>query len=593
MSASVGALFVVALLLGACGHEEQTGGGGLFEDRTKAAGITFRTDFLPNEQGERFKVNLYDHGSGIAVADADGDGRDDVYFCNQLGSNALYRNVGGGRFEDVTAAAGPIDLPDRISVSAAFGDYDNDGRPDLYVTTTRGGNALFHNEGGLRFKDVTEEAGVKLVAHSQSATFFDGDGDGDLDLLVSNTAGWTGDEFDRGARYYPGVSNLFALVASPREKNVYYENLGNGRFQDRTGEAGLAGDGWSGDTAVFDYDEDGDLDVALANMFGATRLYRNDGKGRFHDVAKTVLGKVSWGAVGCKAFDADTDGHLDLLLVDMHSDMWTEVTYVPNTEEQRRKYESPLGPVPVKEAKPAFQEFLTRVQVPWGDVVFGNTFFHALGGSKFEEISDRAGLETLWPWGIAAADFDGDGDEDVFLPSGMGWPWVYFPNRMLSNRGDATFEDVTEDAGFDPPPGGRYMEGMYAGREVARSSRCAVTADFDDDGRIDLLVGNFNDRPFLMMNRHAPTSWVGFRLVGTKSTRDAVGAVVRLTVGMKTLTRQVHAAGGYLAQSSQRLHFGLGRATTINRTEITWPDGTKQVIPAVTLGTVHRIEEPR
>src|SRR5229473_908552 len=137
-----------------------------FRDMAQEAGLTFRMAFLPKEQGEKFKINLYDHGCGVAVGDFDGDGFDDIYFVNQLGANALYRNKGDGTFEDVTARAG-VGLGDRICVSATFADFDNDGHQDLFVTSTRGGNVLFRNQGDGTFKDVTKEAGLAYVGHSQ------------------------------------------------------------------------------------------------------------------------------------------------------------------------------------------------------------------------------------------------------------------------------------------------------------------------------------------------------------------------------------------------------------------------------------------
>src|SRR5206468_1072617 len=152
-----------------------------FREEALKAGITFRMSFLPAEQGANFKINLYDHGCGVAVGDFDKDGHDDLYFVNQLGPNKLYRNNGDGTFEDVTAKAG-VGLGDRVCVAAAWGDYDNDGYPDLFVTSTRGGNVLFHNNKNGTFTDVTRKAGVGLVAHSQTAAFFDYDNDGYLDL---------------------------------------------------------------------------------------------------------------------------------------------------------------------------------------------------------------------------------------------------------------------------------------------------------------------------------------------------------------------------------------------------------------------------
>src|SRR5258708_4239193 len=139
-----------------------------FREEAEKAGITFKMEFLPGEQGKDFKTNLYDHGSGIAVGDFDGDGHDDIYFVNQLGPNKLYRNKGDGTFEDVTEKAG-VGLGDRICVAATWADYNNDGKPDLYVTSTRGGNVLFRNNGNGTFTDVTEESGLKHIGHSQSA----------------------------------------------------------------------------------------------------------------------------------------------------------------------------------------------------------------------------------------------------------------------------------------------------------------------------------------------------------------------------------------------------------------------------------------
>src|SRR5262245_36580411 len=174
-----------------------------FRECASEVGINFKMNFLPNEQGETFKINLYDHGAGVAVGDFDGDGYDDIYFCNQLGRNALYRNKGDGTFEDVTDKAG-VGLGDRVCVAATFVDYDNDGKLDLFVTSTRGGNVLFRNKGDGTFEDVTKKARLEHIGHSQSAVFFDFDGDGYLDLFLTNTAEWTSTSKDKARHYSRG-----------------------------------------------------------------------------------------------------------------------------------------------------------------------------------------------------------------------------------------------------------------------------------------------------------------------------------------------------------------------------------------------------
>jgi len=185
-------LIAGSVLLVGCAREQTRapGGGSGFQDRAREAGIAFRMHDLPKEQGERFRINLYDHGSGLAVGDYDNDGHEDIYFLDQHGPNALYRNTGDGSFVDVTAQAG-VALGDRISVAATFADYDNDGWPDLFVTSTRGGNVLFHNRGDGTFEDVTAKAGLSHVGHSQTPVFFDYDNDGYRDLFLTNTAHWT------------------------------------------------------------------------------------------------------------------------------------------------------------------------------------------------------------------------------------------------------------------------------------------------------------------------------------------------------------------------------------------------------------------
>jgi enediyne biosynthesis protein E4 len=568
-----------------------------FREGAREAGITFRMDYLSAEQGEKFKINLYDHGCGVAVGDYNADGHEDVYFVNQLGRNALYRNKGDGTFEDVTEKAG-VGLGDRVCVGATFADYMNDGYPGLYVTSTRGGNVLFRNNHDGTFTNVTKKAGLICVAHSQTATFFDFDNDGYLDLLVTNTAKWTVDEYNNAAHYFPGLDGLFKLAVCPPEYNILYRNNRDGTFTDVTEKAGLKGKGWSGDVAVFDYDGDGYLDVFITNMFGASQLYRNNGKGGFVEVTKDVLGRTSFGAIGCKVFDFNNDGRLDLLIADMHSDMWLPPHFAPLSRpanELKRKYPYITGPG-IELGKATLEEekgLGDALKIPYKDVLFGNTFFKALSTTKFEEVSDKANLETFWPWGIGTGDFDNDGYEDVFLPSGMGFPWDYWPNALLMNNGDETFTDRADSAGIEPPPFGMYFKHKFGDKKIARSSRAVAVADFSGNGRLDLMVNNFNDHPYYFRNHFPKKNYVAFRLTGTKSNRDAIGALVKIHIGKEVMLRQVQGAGGYLSQSSRTAHFGLGERAKIDRVEIRWPSGQQQQIEAPAINTLHKITEPK
>lgn len=558
-----------------------------FEECAVASGIDFRMAFLPGEQGLQFKINLYDHGSGVAVADVDGDGDDDVYFCNQLGPNALYLNDGAARFTDATARAG-VALADRICVAAAFADYDGDGDQDLFVTTTRGGNVLFRNQGDATFEDVTATAGLTLVSHASQPVFFDADGDGDLDLLVTQTAGWTTQTYEPAGRYWQGVASLAELVDSPLEHNRLYLNRGDGTFEDGTDASGLSGTGWNGDVAIFDADEDGDLDAFVCHMFGRSTLYANDGKGHFTDVTAKRLGRTPWGAVGAKAFDFSGDGRLDLFVVDMHSDMWMTAEYDPASLPESAKYPSMHGPV----GGAVQGGSAVRMKFDPALVVFGSVLYLANEDGTFTDVTASAGVETLWPWGIAAADFDANGAEDAFVPTGMGHPYRYWRSPLLMNRGDGTFVDLAGPAGLDPLPGGAAQPEPIGGAPAARSARSAATGDFDGDGRPDLVVNLFNDRAMLYLNRSPPRNWVGFRLVGNGLNRDAIGAVVRVKSGFHVQIRQVDAAGGYLAQSSRTLHFGLGGSGRIEELEVRWPDGVMQTLRDVAPGRVHELRHP-
>jgi len=572
-----------------------------FVEAARESGIDFRMGFLPAEQGETFKINLYDHGCGVAIGDYDGDGNDDIYLLNQLGANGLFRNLGNGRFEDVTTDVG-VALDDRISVGATFADCDNDGDQDLFVTSTRGGNVLFRNEGQGRFVNATAEAGLTHVGHSQTAAFFDHDNDGWLDLYVVQTANWTQDTYDDASRYYPGQGELgsFAdVLVSPVEFNILYQNNRDGTFTNVTEQSGLKGRGWTGDIAVFDYDEDGWLDVFVTCMFGRAQLYRNAGNGTFEDVTLETLGKTSFGGIGAKVFDFNNDGRLDLYIVDMHSDMWMGVDAEQASldlakKNEKWRFDYFFGPH--YRESPRFQREELEVQDLLGydrrEVLFGNAFYKNLGGGEFEECALRQGLETFWPWGIAEGDFDNNGFVDVFLPSGMGYPFYYWPNYLLMNDALGEFTDRSSEFGIEPPRAGKFLAEKIQDKECARSSRCAATADFDGDGRLEIVVNNFNHEPYFFKNEFSPQNYLQLKLTGTRSNRDAIGALVTLFDGTKKMVRQVPPASGYLSHSSKTLHFGLGKRTAVERIEIRWPSGVVQTLENLGVNQLHQVREP-
>src|SRR5687768_4638251 len=240
-----------------------------FTDRLAESGITFKYRIV-DDAGKTYKAAHYDHGSGLAIADIDGDGRTDIYFVSQVGGNQLWRNLGGGRFEDITAPAG-VAMLGKVSVSASFADVDNDGDADLYVTTVRGGNKLFENDGRGRFRDISEASGLNYVGHSSAAVFFDYDRDGRLDLFLVNVGRYTTNTLGgEGYRYYTAFEDAFSGHLKPErtERSILYRNEGGNRFADVSRQTGLRDGSWSGDASALDGNDDGWPDLYLVNMEG-------------------------------------------------------------------------------------------------------------------------------------------------------------------------------------------------------------------------------------------------------------------------------------------------------------------------------------
>lgn len=564
-----------------------------FTDAFATSGIKFEQVSVEDAL-KTWKPAHYDHGTGLAVADVDGDGRLDIYFVNQLGANQLWRNLGEGRFEDITERAG-VAVPGKIHVAASFADIDNDGDPDLFVTTVNMGNVLLENMGQAKFRDVTAESGLDRPGHSSGAVFFDYDRDGLLDLFVCNVGVYT-TKNDGPGGFKRAVERAFQGHQNQEryETSVLYKNLGSRKFRDATEETGLINRAWSGDATVADVNADGFPDVYVANMQGDDHFFENAGGKRFVDKTQQYFPKTPWGAMGVKFFDFNLDGALDLYVTDMHSDM-SEPQTVAGRRTMAFQFE-----------KSKSEAWCTAF---WNDAflmgasnnIFGNAFHVARDGGRFEEGSDRLGAETYWPWGPSVGDLNADGYEDLFVTAGMGWPFRYAINSVLLNARGERFVDAEFAVGVEPRLGGRIDKPMFVldcENDAERhdlckdhgpialvhgslSSRSAAIFDLDDDGDLDIVTNEMNDRPMVLvsdLSRRKRVNWLKVKLVGSSSNRDALGATVKVRTGDLTLTRYHDGKSGYLGQSSGPLYFGLGDGVSVSSIDITWPSGKKQTV---------------
>jgi len=570
-----------------------------FGDRLEASGITF-THHIVDDAGKHYKPVHYDHGNGLAAADVDGDGRTDLYFLSQLGPNELWRNLGGGRFENITARAG-VALDDRVSVTASFGDLDNDGDPDLFVTTVRMGNVLFENLGEGRFRDVSKEAGVDYVGHSSGAVLFDYNRDGRLDLFVANVGVYTeADARGRGGAHV-GLDAAFRghLYPERTETSLLYENLGGLEFREVSRDLQLVNGSWSGDATFTDFDGDLWPDLYVLNMQGDDTYWQNQEGRTFADRTRELFPRTPWGAMGVRFFDWNNDGHLDLFVTDMHSDMLPEV------------------PLPHEETRKSQWDPDDRVFQGGRDNVFGNAFYENRGDGTFAEVSDAVGAENFWPWGLSTGDLNADGYEDAFIASSMNFPFRYGVSSVLLNEGGERWREAEFVLGVEPRSVGTDTKvpwfeldcsGTDSGHTLCRGrsgrwtvtanlgSRSSVIFDLDGDGDLDIVTNEFNSPPRVLVSDLAQRSEVRFleiELVGSVSNRDGLGARVTVKAGDRTFTRFHDGKSGYLSQSSMPLYFGLGKAETVDEIEVRWPSGLVQKVTAgIRANTRMRLTEP-
>ncbi len=558
-----------------------------FTDRLPQSDITFRHRIV-DDAGKHYKGVHYDHGTGVAIADVDGDGLQDIYFVNQLGPSQLARNLGGGRFEDFTERAG-VAVGDRVTVSASFADIDNDGDPDLYVTAVRDGNLLFENDGTGRFRDISRSAGLDYRGHSSSAVFFDFDRDGLLDMFLANVGKYTTEEIGAGG-YHVGFKDAFFGHLRPErsEQSLLFRNIGGNRFVDVSELLDLAPATWSGAASPIDANEDGWTDLFVLNMQGHSEYYENIEGERFVRRSRQVFPRTPWGSMGIKTLDFDNDEHMDIFITDMHTDMVDELEHA-----QRFWY---------AEKMKMTNMYPARLLNTDGNHILGNAFFKNDGKGRFREISDEIGAENYWPWGLSVGDLNADGYEDAFIVASMSFPYRYGVNSLLLNNRGEEFLDSEFILGVEPRREGRTStfwfnldcdgedrehlgcKGLGGKIECwgALGSRSSAIFDLDGDGDLDIVTNDFNSEPMVLvsnlMEKKADVRYLAVNLVGTESNRSGLGARVRARCGGQTFTRVQDGQSGHLSQSLVPLYFGLGDAAQVDEIEIRWPSGRTQVL---------------
>jgi enediyne biosynthesis protein E4 len=529
----------------------------IFEDVTdKTPLANFR-----HRSGEAAKDYIFETPSGgVAIFDYDGDGRPDIFLINgsttaamrgkeKAPRAALYHNLGNWKFEDVTEKAGVAN--ERWGMSVAIGDYNNDGRPDMFVGNF-GVSRLYRNNGDGTFTDVAEKLGVARKGWSTGATWGDYDGDGRLDLFIpgyvqidlahlppspseAGKSGGAGCQF-RGAPVMCGPRGLTG------ESDTLYHQKPDGTFEDVSVKAGVSDpEKYYGFSSAFVHvNDDKLLDLIVVNDSTPKQLYINKGNGTFEEigypsgVALNENGREQAG-MGLAVGDYDNDGRIDFHITNFSDD--------------------------------------------------SNVLYHNDGDDNFTDVTFQAGLgEVSIPflgWGTSFIDFDNDGWLDLFVVNGHVYPSVdehqwgtsYAQQALLFRNLKGKFERVAA-------PPGNALANAWPGRGLA-------IGDLDGDGRQDLVINNLDSKPVVLRNVAATSGhWLGLRLIGDvtkKSPRDAIGATAYVTTGAMRQRQDVVSGAVFCSQNDMTLHFGLGAATKIDKLEIRWPDGSVESfdVPAV------------
>ena len=504
-------------------------------------------------------------GAAAAVGDYDNDGFEDIFVTDSDAGkrNFLFHNNHDGTFSEVAEQAGVAggNDPQSIVADALWFDYDNDGRQDLLVARF-GTPLLYHNEGNGKFKDVTATSGFNKFGNTIAAIAFDYDNDGLLDVMFGN--------------YFKPVSLIdlktFSVLPNDLDNAVngggvtLWKNLGNGRFVETTEKAGFGKhSGWTLDLGHADLNNDGLQDIYMACDYGTDRLFFNNGDGTFKEVTEKSIGFDTRKGMNVDIGDYDNDGWLDI--------------YVTNITD----------------------EYMKECNMLW----------HNNHDGTFTDVSKETNTcATLWGWSAKFGDFDNDGWLDLFVVNGLrsgskdnyipvllpmittpgidftdvrNWPKIgemtwsgYQKKKMFHNLAGQAFKEISAEAGVDNDRDGRGI-GM---------------ADFFNDGKLSLYQANADQDSIFYRNvSEGVGNWVEFKLTGTKSNRDAIGARIRITAGGLTQIREIDGGNGYAGQSMKRAHFGIGTAARIDAVEIRWPSGTVQKLAPPPVNQIVKVTE--
>ena len=545
------------------------------EEVSRAAGIDFRHQ-APNLDSKL--SHIMDHvasmGAAVSVTDFDRDGWQDLYVTNsgEGSKNKLYRNKRDGSFEDVAESVGLADLNGAgagVSMGATWGDYDNDGDEDVIVYKW-GKPLLFENQEGKRFRDVSGGSGLPAWINANSAIWLDYDLDGKLDLFLS---GYFDERLDLWNLKNTAMMPESFEYAQNGGRKYLLRNLGSGKFQDVTEQAGIKSRRWALAAVAADLDGNRYPDIFIANDYGVSELFLNEGGRRFRDVGKECgVGFSPKSGMNASFGDVLNTGRFAI--------------YVSNISEE-------------------------------GVLIQGNNLWIPRDGTsgsglKFDNLASDMRVELGgWSFGAQFGDLNNDGSQDLYLVNGYisadknrdywydfskiaggnsyiisdakRWPPLqgrslsgYQPKKVWINDGMGMFTEVAQEVGVND---------RYDGRSVA-------LADFGNRGVLDVVVANQKGPLLLYRNTTAPDNdWIGFELEGARSNRSAIGAQVRVYFNGRQQLQQVSGGSGFCAQNQRRLHFGLGKEGKVDKVVIEWPSGVKQELTALEAGRVHKIKE--